>query len=218
VKLKSIANTSRPVWNAIGNWKAEVWAAVASAFAAFISIGAALTALIISLHQEAISRDQLRATYLSNLYTKQVEAISALEKGFPLFSRFSQEHGGLYCNADTADLFLRKYASNSKAYTKLFADISDLTDALTYVVPDQLANFVNYPRTTIALTLSNAARFVGTKSTNVDDYRQFCGENDAHRTELHRKRTELFWCVQPVFQQGKPISKDALADCGMLKN
>src|SRR5258708_1365434 len=54
-------------------------ATIASAIAAIASAFAAIVALLYLAHQEDTAKEQLRATYLSNLYNKQVDSFGALQ-------------------------------------------------------------------------------------------------------------------------------------------
>jgi len=68
-----------PVWGEpVRRWKADTVAACASAIAAIASAFVAAYALIFLSHQEDIAKQQVRATYESNLYSKQVDGFAAL--------------------------------------------------------------------------------------------------------------------------------------------
>src|SRR5258708_8683301 len=60
-------------------------ATIASAIAAIASAFAAIVALLYLAHQEDTAKEQLRATYLSNLYTNQLKTFSPLPFAFPHF-------------------------------------------------------------------------------------------------------------------------------------
>jgi hypothetical protein len=80
-------------------------AACASALAAVASAIVAAYALVFLSHQEDIAKQQLQATYLSNLYTKQVDGIAALQNATQEF--------------ETSDFY-------QKVAAAVFGDIPDL--------------------------------------------------------------------------------------------
>ena len=56
----------------------EAIAAIAGAIGAIASAVIAVYALVVLVRQEDIAKNQVRATFLSNLYTKQAEGFTAL--------------------------------------------------------------------------------------------------------------------------------------------
>lgn len=67
-------------------FRADTIAACASAIGAIASAIAATYALVFLSHQEEIARTQLQATYLSNLFDKQVDSLASLQATTAEFS------------------------------------------------------------------------------------------------------------------------------------
>jgi hypothetical protein len=133
--------------------KADTIAACASAVGAIASAFVAVYALSLAQHQEDIARDQLQATYLSNLYSKQVDSLAALQASlFDMMYKFSA-HGIPCGGSENPTKFVAEQESELPNYIAAFINVTEKASAVMSISPETIARDASRLVSTVSLII-----------------------------------------------------------------
>jgi hypothetical protein len=190
----------------------ETVAAIASAIGALASATVAIPALLLAKHQEDIAKDQVRATYLSNLYSKQVDAVASLENSISTFQVYAAEHG-LFCDRPVSGKVFKKIQPDAvREYSRLLENIGQSQSVLSFTVVPPFAAYVAVPYALMSDLVQKSTDFVA-KNGNDDGYNKLCNNNQVDLRELDNWRLKFSQCVQPIFVEGSNLTEDRLRVC-----
>jgi hypothetical protein len=193
-------------------------ATVASAIAAVASAIAAVVALIYLAHQENTAREQLRATYLSSLYTKQVDSFAALELSIRDFEdvadrlHFDDAGSG---NVHLSDLnqYHSDVVKEFDAYRKSARTVWDRVEVLRLVTPKSLEQIISAPGIYINSISVKAYDFTVQAPTQ-NTFDSLMKDTSVAYKLLNQWKQSVPKCIQTIFIQGTPITADDAKTCG----
>jgi hypothetical protein len=196
--------------------RADTIAACASAVAAVASAVVAGYAIVLALHQEDIARNQLKASYLSNLYGRQIDTISALDASVGDVIGKGAAGGGVFCtgNEDPARLVAQAAGVNKEMATLTTAAFQRW-DLLRYSVPGEFGEYAHRVLDTVQDLYHEVARFSSIPAPSAADLATYCSNTETIRKRYYHERTALFGCVRPIFTEGSPITQERLKDCAL---
>ena len=200
-------------------------AVVACAIAAVASGGAAIVALIYSNQATKIAENQLQATYLSNLYNKQVDGITALS------SATNQ--------VTSSDYFL--YTQTIRIYPERISNIKDLqtgvkksgadfnqrqlssyfsaAHAVGLVSPLPLAMYMRFPITKLEDAMKAFNEYIVSLPT-LDNLQHFSSLSNTAFDAFLESNQNIERCGQAVLPKGTPITEERLAqkECSFVSS
>jgi hypothetical protein len=196
-------------------FRAETIAACASAIGAVASAVAAIVALVFLQHQEEIARTQLQATYLSNLFSKQVDSLGSLMATISEFTALV-DHDKLYhmiASAEFKDSDIDTYYNRVKEqysrYDNMSSTIFAKTEALYILVPKSLKQVIGTAFDASRDITSNMKNFIEKKPTK-ETYFKFSEEMQGPVDQLDRFDVE---CLRKILASGQPITDYNVTSC-----
>jgi hypothetical protein len=200
--------------------RAETIAAVASAIAAVASAIVAAYALVFLSHQEEIAKKQVRATYLTNLYNKQVDSFAALETAL---SKVEASSAGLHIRR----LYLRKQLDDSfqnlykealsAGYEQFNSDLDVLaakTDELSLVTPETFTQIAQQPIKRYLAIRDEVSGFL-LASQSLDAFHALQASIEIHQANLALWKKYVIPCARRILAKGNPIISQELDHCEM---
>jgi hypothetical protein len=186
-------------------------AAIASAISAIVSAGIAAYALSFLSRQEEIARNQLQATYLSNLYARQVDNFAALETAL---SEFYEQTGVL--RISSAPKEIAKYqgdvTSNMDAFHRARSNLIRRWHAMNLTAPRSFNRVADEVSIVTNEILERASEFVQAEATQ-ERFNAFNEEMKEGFRRLDAWYTQAPECVRNIFIKGYTITDEGLADC-----
>jgi hypothetical protein len=195
----------------------DVVAAVASAVGAVASAIVAIYALSYLAPQEEIARGQLRATYLSILYNKQVDGFAALEVSVLNFLVKAQK---LRAPSVAVANNISRLSSNEWAQLikealsgrdEFATDVKLKTTSVALVFPDALRDAITVPSRAVNEIMWEADTFSRSAGTD-QDFSRYASSTDTNFSELDQWIKKMPDCVQSIFGRGAPITNQDKCD------
>jgi hypothetical protein len=196
--------------------RADTIAACASAVGAIASAVAAVYALSFLSHQEDIARNQLQATYFTNLYTKQYENFSSLQTALVAFSSFIG-HDEVVSETAGVVRFDNKYKerldSRYAELKRVSVDVIERLQAFDIISPRSLRPFLTPPEEWVNTVESG---FVDLKNKTTPE------QASSLRAIILRVAQNMFvWkdhifpCIDNILSTGQPITDSGIAVCNI---
>jgi hypothetical protein len=201
--------------------RADTIAACASAIGAVASAVAAIYALLFLSHQEEIARTQLRATYLSNLFSKQVDGLASLQG---TLSEFVERvaHDQIFdatehdAGDDISDADIEKYYNRIKEryfrYDNVIYTIAAKTEAVYLVMPKSFAGVVERPKTASRNLTSSMKEFIEKKPTRAAFF-TFAKDMRENVEQLDEWINTNVDCLRNILAGGQPITDGNVTPC-----
>ena len=191
-------------------------ATIASAIAAIASAVAAIVALIYLAHQEDTAKEQLRATYLSNLYTKQVDSFGALELAIRDFEdvadRLHFDHGSGNVHMDNLDQYHSNVVKEFETYRKSARAVWDKVETLLLVTPKSFEQIISAPGHNTNV-ISVAAYHFTLQPPTQETLNSLVKDASVSYKLLNQWKQSIPNCVQAIFVQGSPIKENDAKTC-----
>jgi hypothetical protein len=197
-------------------------AACASAIGAVASAVAAIYALVFLYHQEEIARTQLQATYLSNLFTKQVDSLASLQATLSEFFEmlFHDQMLDMIDNETTHNADdITKYYNHLKerypTYDKMIYTISAKTAAVYLVVPKSLGKVVEIPLAAFKKITKTMREFIEGEPTK-ETFDRF-GKDMREKLDTLGQWLDIYVdCLRNILAGGQPITVGNVTPCTRL--
>jgi hypothetical protein len=191
-------------------------ATIASAIAAIASAVVAIVALIYLARQEGVAKEQLRATYLSNLYTKQVDSFGALELAIRDFEdvadRLHFDYGSSDVHMDNLDQYHSKVVKEFEIYRKSARTVWDKVETLLLVTPKSFEQIISAPgRNTNVISVA-AYNFTLQPPTQ-EALNSLVKDASVSYELLNQWKQSVPKCIQAIFIQGSPIKESDAKTC-----
>jgi hypothetical protein len=193
-------------------FRAETIAACASAIGAVASAVAAIYALVFLYHQEEIARTQLQATYLSNLFSKQVDRLASLQATVSEFSEMIFHDQILEMiddnntvNEAAVNDFYNRLKERYPTYDNMTYTIAARAAALYLVVPKSLGSVVEIPLAASKKITSTMKDFIKEKPTT-ETFKRFAKNMEKKLDPLGQWLDLYVDCLRNILADGQPIT------------
>jgi hypothetical protein len=196
-------------------------AAIASAIGAVASAAIAAYALLFFVHQEDIARNQLEATYQSNVYSKQVDSLAALQvalnnfQNSPLIDDLSIGQTMLYSatlNDDMIDKYQTSVIKDRDLLIETIPKISVAAEELALISPDPIRNTLGELFRLLYEIRATMFRYAIVKM-HKDDVQNFSTDTRKLVDEVSSLQQDLERCFGDSLPHGYPLTEDRVKDC-----
>ena len=197
--------------------RTDTIAACASAVGAIASAFLAAYALTYVSHQEQIARDQLQATYLANLYSKQIENFAGLQSKLDklwLLSIRDQLLAPHINTAAEAENYRSTLGKNAFEYKEMHYQIITSVAALKLLTPRNFHSSLQIAQETAATIYSEIESFL-TLPYKEDSLKKFVDSIDPNLQLLLEWNEVVSECVQVPLSQGITITEERVKACGI---
>ena len=202
-------------------FRADTIAACASAIGAIASAIAATYALVFLSHQEEIARTQLQATYLSNLFDKQVDSLASLQATTAEFSELVN-HDQLvgiqnidydHARAGVINTYYKTLKDQYSKYDNMIYTMDAKTEAVFLVVPESLLRIVQIPLNTSSKIASAVKEFTKGEPTK-ETFNAFAADVSKNLDALAQWQDLYLNCFRDILAGGKPMTANNVACAG----
>src|SRR5258708_1308557 len=189
-------------------------ATIASAIAAIASAFAAIVALLYLAHQEDTAKEQLRATYLSNLYNKQVDSFGALQLAIRDFEdaadRLHFDNPSMHMS--NLDQYHSDVVKEFDTYRKSARVVWDKIETLLLVTPKSFEQIISAPGYNTTF-ISNASYHFTLQSPTQETLNSLVNDTSKAYKFLNQWKHSVPKCIQAIFIQGSPIKENDAKTC-----
>jgi hypothetical protein len=203
--------------------RAEMLAAIASAIAAGFSAYAAIHTFGYLERQENILRQekdvltqQLEATYLSNLYNKQVESIATLESAIFTFAKLTfADHLIPADQLKTNDIaaFEKTISGRHAEYLKAGLVINNAVNAVDLVAPSELTEQAISVSIVYYTGIVAAIQDFKESAPNQDSWKVFVQKLSYANSVVDMWDDVVLPCMARWLGKGKPITTERVEEC-----
>jgi hypothetical protein len=182
---------------------------------AIASAVVAAYALVFLSHQESIAQQQVKATYLANLYTKQVESIAALQAAFNEFDHTAYSVKAMAAVLDPVS-DVPAFQSELKAlqgapFTKL-NEVNIKRNSVTLITPKSFSAAVLDLDITYSGYEATIVTFLQGPSTEQAS-KQFSEQLRKIVDDIERKSNFVWGCASKILATGRPIDESTMSEC-----
>jgi hypothetical protein len=191
--------------------RADTVAAIASAIGALASAFIAAYALLFLSHQEDIAQKQLQATYLSNLFAKQVDAVAAVQTEL---SEFYEKTAILRRQPAAQDLtkFQTEVTANLDAINHAHNNLVRALNVLSLISPDSLSQLSDEISSVTYKTLRQAGEFAQGDPTP-ERFAAFSHQMADAFGRINGWYLKSHKCFKSILAQGKTIANEEIQSC-----
>jgi hypothetical protein len=189
---------------------------IANAVAAIASACAAIYALTVASSQVRVAKEQIDATYLSNLYTKQIDGIGSFETAIDKFTLFLDRDAlidiSIVPTLDLATQIQSVMISHRNEYLDVYIQVTDDGNVLKLILPKLLHKHLDYGPKTIRDFLLTVTEFEKTKVSNAS-VKSFSEGASRFRASSLKWHDQFFKCMHDMLDGGKPVTQDLAKKC-----
>jgi hypothetical protein len=189
---------------------------IANAVAAVASACAAIYALTVASSQVQVAKEQIGATYLSNLYTKQIDGIGSFETAIDKFTLFLERDAlidsPIVLPLDLARKIQSVMKSHQKEYLDIYTQVTYESNVLKLTMPMLLHKQLDYGVKTIGDFLFSITEFEGNEVSDTS-VKSFSEGASRFLTSSHTWHDQFFKCMHDILQGGNPVTAAAAKAC-----
>jgi hypothetical protein len=189
---------------------------IVNAFITFITACAAVYALHVASTQVSVAQDQLQATYLSNLYTKQIDGVGGLETALDNFSFLILRDAPaleslILASPDQFKAAQSAFRSHHDKYVDAYIQFMSSANLVKLTLPKSLQERVESGRQlSLQFLLSLQSWADASSGKSADAFGDLAFQYNKLTVQW---RNELFSCTRGILQAGKAITDKEVQGC-----
>jgi hypothetical protein len=194
-------------------------AAVASAIGAIASAAVAIYALRYASNQEEIARKQLQATYTSNLYSRQIDNLAALDAELVKFVDGQYKTKELMerptvTSQLTSDI-LRGVLERAKSYDKEeYVSLFQRSTALSLVMPGgDIKNAIFLPTLAVLTEVNVITTILESETLEPEKMLELASTMRSTSAKIYDWRAHVLGCLSSPLSNGIPVPRDQISKC-----
>ena len=191
--------------------RTDTFAACASAVAAFASAVVAIFALVEAQRQEDISKQQVQAAYLSNLYSRQTEAYGTLMVSvIDFMNTIGQDDNVNKLDPTHAKILISNQLRDFASYQLA---LQEKLVAARIVSPESLEPPLILLTSEARSIKDIISKYSALAAPSVEDLQAFTSDFSDEVIAFHTGLDRVFGCVKPLLLSGQSLSTKSSEPC-----